>query len=196
MKTRIFTILGIIGLLFFAQSCCSPGIIGSVNNTLQPQQTNNWCWAATTQMIAQNEGIFVTQCDLANFAFGKTNCCNDQPNDSSCRKTNDCNSPGWLQLDHVGLKFTETATALSWAQLKKSIYCSKDVLGYAYGQSGVVGHVVAVKGYVSVGTTNYFVLNDPWAPCSGEERLLEYNEYVNPTGASTHWATFYKISKK
>lgn len=185
-----------IGLLFLTQSCCNPGIIASVNNTIRPQETDNWCWAATTQMMAQNEGISVTQCDLANHRFGKTNCCDDQANDSSCRKTNDCNRPGWLELDYAGLKFTETGTALSWDELKKAFYCSKDILGYAYGQSGVVGHVVALKGYVTVSGTNYVVVNDPWSPCNGEERLLEYGEYVNPTGASTHWATFYKISKK
>jgi len=196
MKTRIFTILGLIGLLFFMQSCCTPGIIGSVNNVLHPQQTNNWCWAATTQMIAQNEGIIVSQCDLANHRFGKTNCCNDQPNDSSCRKTNDCDESGWPELDFAGLKFTETATAISWNELKKAIYCSKDVLGYAYGQPEVIGHVVVIKGYVSVGATNYVVINDPWAPCDGEERLLEYNEYVDPTGPTSHWSTMYKISKK
>lgn len=196
MKTRLCSILGVIAVLFLTQSCCKPGLIGSVNNTLHPQQTNNWCWAATTQMIAQNEGVIVSQCDLANHRFGKTNCCNDEPTDSGCRKTNDCNSPGWLELDFAGLKFTESTSALSWDELKKSIYCSKDVLGYAYGTEGVVGHVVVVKGYVSVNGTNYVVLNDPWSPCNGQERLITYEEYVNPTGTSTHWRTWHKISKK
>ena len=46
-------------------------------------------------------------------------------------------------------------------------------MGYAYGTPGVVGHVVVVKGYITVAGTNYVVLNDPWAPCEGTERLLE-----------------------
>lgn len=197
MKAKRSIILGMItGLLFLTQSCCKPGVIGSVNNTLRPQETNNWCWAATTQMIAQNEGISKTQCELANHRFGKTNCCDDEPTDNTCRKTNDCNSPGWLELDYSGLKFSETSTALSWEELKRSIYCSKDILGFAYGQSGVVGHVVAVKGYVTVNGINYVVLNDPWSPCMGQERLITYDEYVNPSGASTHWNTWYNISKK
>lgn len=196
MKTKISFILGVIGILFLTQSCCTPALIGSVNNNLRPQQTNNWCWAATTQMIAENEGISVTQCDLANHRFTKTNCCNDQPNDETCRKTNDCNDPGWLELDFVGLKFTEVGTALSWTELQKSIYCNKDVMGYAYGTSGVVGHVLVIKGYITLSGTNYVVLNDPWSPCNGEERIITYDEYVNPAGTSTHWSTWYRISKK
>ena len=70
------------------------------------------------------------------------------------------------------------------------------MLGFAYGQSGVVGHVVAVKGYFTLNGTNWVVLNDPWSPCEGEERMITYDEYVNPTGASTHWSTWYNISKK
>lgn len=197
MKTKILVFLLAIILLFFMQGCCTASdTIGSVNNTLRPQETNNWCWAAVTQMISQNEGISVTQCSLANHRFGKSNCCEFQITGQSCPKTNDCNMPGWLELDFAGVKFTESPSALSWSSLKKSIYCNKDVLGYAYGTSGVVGHVVAVKGYVTVGNTKYVVLNDPWSPCMGSERMITYEEYVNPAGTSTHWATWHGISKK
>ncbi len=197
MKTKI-VVIGIMALfLIVLQGCCKPSeVIGSVNNTLHPQETNNWCWAGVTQMIAQNEGITVTQCDLANHRFGKTNCCDFQNSGQSCPKTNDCNSPGWLELDYSGLKFSESETALTWDKLKKNIYCSKNVLGFAYGTDGVVGHVVAIKGYVTVAGTNYVVLNDPWGPCMGQERMITYDEYVNPTGTSTHWNTWFDISKK
>ncbi|WP_310991997.1 C39 family peptidase [Aequorivita marina] len=167
-----------------------------MNNTLRPQETNNWCWAAVTQMVAQNEGISVTQCDLANHRFGKTNCCDFEITDESCPKTNDCNSPGWPDLDYVGLKFEESETGISWSKLKKNIYCSKNVMGYAYGTSGVVGHVVVVKGYITVSGTNYVVLNDPWAPCAGQERMITYEEYADPSGTATHWKTWYDITKK
>lgn len=184
-------------MMLFFQNCCQPSeVIGSVNNTLRPQETNNWCWAATTQMIAANEGKSVTQCDLANHRFGKTNCCDFQNDGASCPKTDDCNTPGWLELDYAGLNFSETTTALSWDDIRDYIYCSKDVLGFAYGTSGVVGHVLVIKGYISVGGTNYVVLNDPWVPCVGSERLIEYDEYVNPAGSSTHWRTWYAISPK
>lgn len=69
-------------------------------------------------------------------------------------------------------------------------------MGYAYGTPGVVGHVVVIKGYIIVAGTNYVVLNDPWDPCHGTERLLEYTFYADPAGTSTHWNTWYDIAKK
>ncbi|MBC9795819.1 papain-like cysteine protease family protein [Sinomicrobium weinanense] len=197
MKTNFLLFSTTLVLILVAGSCCTPSkLTGSVNNTLRPQETNNWCWAATTQMIAQNEGVFVTQCELANHRFGKTNCCNFENEGESCPKTNDCNSPGWLELDYAGLKFSESDTAISWKKLKKCIYCSKDVLGYAYGTPGVVGHVVVIRGYIVIGGEKYVVLNDPWSPCNGSERLITYADYTDPSGTATHWRTWYGISKK
>lgn len=196
MKTKMKLLFIFVVTSLMLVGCCKPSeVIGSVNNTLRPQETNNWCWAAVTQMIAQNEGVTISQCELANHRFSKTNCCDPQNSGSSCPKTSDCNTPGWLELDFAGLNFTETDTALSLADIRKQIYCSKNVLGFAYGGTGV-GHVVIIKGYMSVGGTNYLVINDPWSPCSGQERLITYEEYVDPAGSINHWATWHTISKK
>lgn len=191
---RVPAIAGIV-LLFFG-SCCKPEITGNVANTLRPQETNNWCWAATTQMLAQHLSVSVTQCSLANIRFGRTDCCNPQNDGASCPKTNACNMPGWIMLDECGCKSDETTSALSWDDLRKQIYCSKKPMAWAYGTSGVVGHVVIVKGYLTLSGTNYVVLNDPWAPCTGQERIITYAEYTDPAGTSTHWRTWYNIAKK
>ncbi|MBT2162825.1 hypothetical protein [Zobellia barbeyronii] len=194
-KQAVKLVFGAI-LMMLYQSCCTPSAtIGSVNNILRPQETNNWCWAGVTQMIAQNEGQIVSQCDLANHRFTKTNCCDFQNTGESCPKTSDCNTPGWLELTFAGVSFKEDTSALTWSNLKKNIYCKKNVLGYAYGTPGVTGHVVVIKGYVTVGGTQYVVLNDPWSPCNGSERLITYDEYVNPAGARTHWRTWYDTTK-
>jgi hypothetical protein len=183
--------------LLLLGGCCNPELIGNVPGTLRPQETDNWCWAATTQMLAQHFGITtVTQCALANQRFGRTDCCNLQVPNDRCKKDADCNRPGNLMLDEVGLKFSTTSTARSWEDIRKQVFCAKKPMGYAYGTPGVVGHVLVVKGYFSVGGTNYVVLNDPWAPCDGEERSITYNEYVNPAGSSTHWTTWYDLDKK
>ena len=189
------TIFGLLLAGFLLASCCKPELIGNVPNTLRPQETGNWCWAATTQMIAQHFGISVTQCSLANYRFGKSTCCNAQTAGTPCPKNEDCNHPDWPQLDYVGLKFSESSTALSWAKLQKQIFCSKKPMAYAYGGTGV-GHVLVVKGYVTVAGTRYLVLNDPWGPCAGEERLITYDTYVDPPGDVTHWNTWYDIAKK
>src|SRR5688572_24999398 len=196
LMTMAVSLVVVVTMVTHLSSCCKPEIIGSVPNTLRPQETNNWCWAATTQMLAAHLGINVNQCDLANHRFSKNNCCNPQNEGATCPKTNDCNSPGWLELDFAGVKFSESSAALSWTTLKKQIYCSKKPMGYAYGTSGVVGHVLVIKGYITVGETNYLVLNDPWSPCAGEERLITYDQYADPAGTSTHWNTWYNIAKK
>jgi Papain-like cysteine protease AvrRpt2 len=187
---------GLLLLAIFLAGCCKPEIAGTVPNTLRAQQTNNWCWAAVTQMLAQHVGNSVTQCDLANHRFGRTDCCNNQNPGSDCPKTNACNMPGWLELDFAGVTFEESSVARTWAQIRSQIYCSKKPMGYAYGTEGVVGHVVVVKGYITVGSTNYVILNDPWSPCVGSERLITYDEYADPAGSSTHWNTWFNIAKK
>ncbi|MDF0719371.1 papain-like cysteine protease family protein [Kaistella sp. PBT33-4] len=189
-------LMGFFALLLILSSCCKPEAIGNVANTLRPQETNNWCWAATTQMLAQHFAISVTQCSLANHRFSMNNCCTPQNQGSNCPKNSACNKPGWLELDFAGLKFTETNTALSWDALKKQIFCAKKPMGYAYGTPGVVGHVLVIKGYITLNGTRYLALNDPWAPCSGQERFITYEEYENPPGTSTHWSTWYDIAKK
>src|SRR5690606_4774182 len=156
---------GILLLAFISAGCCNPEISGNVPNTLRPQQTNNWCWAATTQMLAQHLDIYVNQCDLANHRFGRSDCCNNQNAGSECPKTDSCNMPGWLELDYAGVKIDESSSALTWEQIRKQIYCSKKPMAYAYGTPGVVGHVVVIKGYITLGGTDYVILNDPWSPC-------------------------------
>ena len=131
-KTKVADLFLSFGLVIFLISgCCNPEIIGNVPNVLHSQETGNWCWAATTQMLAEHFGISVNQCDLANHRFGKTNCCDPQTAGTTCPKTNDCNTPGWPELDYVGLKFTDVGTALSFDDVKKQIFCSKKPMGYA-----------------------------------------------------------------
>lgn len=193
MKKNLLLLFATVGLLM---SCCKPEIIGNVANTLRPQETDNWCWAATTQMLAQHFQISVKQCDLANHRFKTNNCCTPATAGTACPKNAACNKPGWPELDFAGLKFSESGTALSWEKIRKQIFCAKKPMGYAYGIPDKVGHVLVMKGYVIVGGTRYIVLNDPWAPCAGQERLITYEEYTDPAGDATHWNTWYDIAKK
>ena len=94
MKTKLLLPLSSFVLVVCLAGCCQPEIIGTVPNTLRPQETNNWCWAAVTQMLAEHLGLSITQCALANHRFSKTNCCTEQNPGTPCPKTNDCNTPG------------------------------------------------------------------------------------------------------
>jgi hypothetical protein len=196
VKTFLSVVLSVAAGLILAGCPCTPEIVGSVPNTLHPQQTYNWCWAAVTQMLAQHLGITITQCDLANHRFSRTDCCTNVTSGSDCPKNDSCNKPGWVDLDYAGAKSDEDTTALTWEQIRSQIYCIKKPMGYAYGTPGVVGHVIVIKGYITIGGTNYVVLNDPWPRCTGAERVITYNEYADPSGSATHWNTWYNIAKK
>jgi len=177
----------------FLGGCCNPNdTLGSVSVTLRPQQTNNWCWAATTQMITEFLGHGRAQCDLANERFVKTTCCSPD----GCPKTDDCNTPGWVMFTESNFDYTASATALTWDQIKRQTFCTKKPMAYAYGpKTGGVGHVAVVSGYVEAGGIRYISLNDPWSPCNGNKRLLSYEEYSN-SATVDHWETDYNITWK
>lgn len=172
-------------------ACCNPNpTLGSVSVTSRPQETNNWCWAATTHMVTDFLGHARTQCDLANERFGRTDCCT--PN--GCPKIAACNMPGWTMFNEAGFNSTASAAALSWDALRKELFCGKRPMAYAYGpKTGGVGHVVVVSGYVEAAGIRYLSLNDPWAPCAGATRLLTYDEYSNSPTVD-HWETTHGIT--
>ena len=196
MSTVLLFLL-LAGSVFVLSGCCNPNtVIGSQAVVVRPQQTNNWCWAATTQMITESLGHGRQQCDLANQRFTRTDCCNDEPTDPTCRKTNNCNSPGWTMFAESNFDATDSNTPLSWDNIKSQIYCAKKPMSYAYGpKSGGVGHVVVINGYFEVNGVRYVSIVDPWAPCTGAMRVITYEEYSN-SATTNHWVTSYNITWK
>ncbi len=210
MKSKqILTVFGFC-LTSYLAGCCRPGLSGDVPNTLRPQETNNWCWAAITQMLAEHLSISTNQCTLANMRFGgqnefEANCCTEQTRGTPCPKTSDCDLPSQLALAYVNMTASESSTALSWSNIKSQIACAGKPMAYGYGTKGAVGHVVIVRGYTVIpavtvrgagGSTSYLVLDDPAPACTGQQRLITYAEYVDPAGSATHWTTYYDIARR
>ncbi|MBI5042523.1 MAG: hypothetical protein HZC10_01535 [Nitrospirae bacterium] len=82
---------------------CKPAVIGSLPVTLHPQETQNWCWAASGQMVMDYLGHNVSQCTEANNRFGRTSApltwdqLREQiSNESYCKKKPFAFSWGWL----------------------------------------------------------------------------------------------------
>jgi len=72
------------------------------------QETPQWCWAASGQMVMEEAGTrTVPQCYEANQALGRTDCC-------SCPTPAACVQPGWPQWSTWGFN-NKTANPLSWA---------------------------------------------------------------------------------
>ena len=182
----------LLGFTLILQACCTPNAtIGAVSVALRPQETNNWCWAATTQMVTETLGHGRAQCDLANQRFGRTDCCTE-----GCPKNQACNMPGWTMYDESGFDHKASNDPLTWQKMQCQIFCHDKPMSYAYGpKSGGVGHVLVVSGYVDVGGIRYLSLNDPWSPCAGSNRLIPYDEYAN-SATVDHWQTAYDITRR
>jgi len=175
--------------------CCSASKADMTSSTtvgLRSQETANWCWAATTEMVAESQGESIAQCDLANDRFGRTDCC-----EGDCPKNDDCNMPGWTMFTETGADLDTTSSPLSWNAIKEQIYCEDRAMAYAYGpKTGGVGHVLVVYGYAELGSSGsmrYLFLKDPWSPCNGQDRAITYDEYSN-SGTTDHWSTMYNIT--
>ncbi len=191
--------LGVLGPLALGLgACCSPGLIGSLPVTSHPQETSMWCWAASGQMVMDYLGNNVAQCTQANNRFGRTDCpcaqcTNPIPNPP-------CVIGGWPEFDKYGFTFKRTSdTALSFATMRTEISqnskCGKRPVAYSWHWNGGGGHMMVATGYVTVSGTDYVAITDPWAPCTGDSRILTYSAYVSGPGY-THWDDFYEVRKK
>lgn len=169
--------------------CCRPALIGSQAVPLRPQETSMWCWAASGEMVMDFLGTNVSQCDQANKRFGRTDCCNNPVPGA-------CVNGGWPEFDKYGFSFQTTSDApLSWDAVKKQIYCKKRPFAFSWHWNGGGGHMMALIGYVTVDDVQYVVINDPWAPNVGDQRIITYDAYVSGSGY-THWDDYYNVTKQ
>lgn len=191
---------------FLATGCCNPVPTSSLAVTLKPQETDEWCWAASGQMCMNflASKLNVTQCDEANKEFGRSDCCNcPTPNHSTCA------NPGWPQFDKYNFTSSTTANgmALTWDQVREQVYCKNKPFAFAWAWNGGGGHMMVAIGYVTnLGGTNYVVANNPWPPqattCSGAGGggALDYDTYDKFVGGPnydhTHMADIYDITYK
>lgn len=164
----------------------------SLGVTLRPQQTDNWCWAASGQMTMEFLGKFVTQCTEANNRFGRTDCCDG----SSCPMPN-CDSGGWPEYPKYGFSASTTSSAaLSWDELWNQINCRQDPVAFSWAWTGGGGHMMVVRGLqIQADGTKMVQINDPWSPCVGNTRWISYDAYVQQAGSYTHWNDYYNITK-
>lgn len=199
MKNLIIFIVGAYIAIAVAGCCECPGDctnLSSVTIPIRPQETNNWCWIACTQMIHQFYKKDITQCDLANDRLGRTDCCNTQ-GDADCPKTNLCNTPGNTRaaIESLDYAVTQADAPMAWDALRKEIYCGKRPMVFADGAAaGGVGHVRVIYGYAAAGGQRWISLSDPWAPCVGSDDMITYEEYSNTTGPGrVHRRTLHNI---
>ncbi len=181
--------LGVI--IFFVQSCCTPNAsISSLSVPLYPQQTNMWCWAASGQMCMSFLGatVDISQCTQANNRFTLSNCCNTPT-------PGPCVNGGWPEFTKYGFTSSLTNnTALTWAQVKSQIDCSKKPVAFSWHWTGGGGHMMVLTGYAVINGQNWVFINDPWPPNQGGQYSITYDDFVAGSD-HTHWNDYYDIRK-
>jgi len=177
-------------LLGWLGACCSPGTLGQQPVTLHPQQTSEWCWAASGEMVMDFLGHDVAQCVEANNEFGRSDCCTSPV-------PNLCVNGGWPEPQKYHFTAATTADApLTWVQIKDQVACRKEPFAFSWHWLGGGGHMMVVTGYAeAIAGTNWVTINDPWPPPSttspgGGQRPITYDEYVSGSD-HTHWNDYY-----
>jgi hypothetical protein len=187
--------------------CCIPNLITSLPVTLHPQETQNWCWAASGQMVMDYLGHNVSQCTEANNRFGRKDCCNidlcpvptEPPQYDLLHNCINCVCGGWPEFNKYGFSFKKTSNApLTWKQLREQLcqkkYCRSKPFAFSWHWPGGGGHMMVVKGYLSLLGNNYVIVLDPWSPCQGDERIITYDFYNTSPGDHTHWDDYYDVT--
>jgi hypothetical protein len=170
---------------------CSLPQFGSLDTKLIPQETGQWCWAASGQMIMGFLNHDVSQCLQANNEFGRSDCCVD-------KTPEDCVQGGWPEFTKYDFNHDRTSDqALTWDQLREQIACRKTPVAFSWHWTDGTGHMKVIYGYDSRVGVNNLLVNDPLPakPGLGERQTMTYEEYVSGSD-HTHWDDFYNIAHK
>jgi hypothetical protein len=186
------------GQLTAASGSCGSGKIDWTYATpltvaLRPQEQNEWCWAASGQMVMDYLGQHVEQCDEANWANGRTDCCTNPTSQSGA-----CDNPGWPDFAHYGYSSTTVNSALSFASLAAQAQTAP--VAYSWSWNGGGGHMMVVIGTSSITdtstntTTQYVEIDDPWSPNIGDQAYLTYTAWVSGS-TYTHGSDIYGYTR-
>jgi hypothetical protein len=173
------------------------------------QETDEWCWAASGEMMMSYAGPRnVPQCYQANQRFGRTDCCN-------CPTPIACAQPGWPQFDAWGYNFKETPsdTALGWTQLTGEINAERPIW-FAWGWNGGGGHALVARGYEEINILFFqeklVFVDNPWpwqgrcgagntsGPFGGDSLEIDsYGDFVGGPGYDhVTWSNIYQVAHK
>ena len=173
---------------------CTPPVTKVLNTPLKAQETDQWCWAASGQMIMAFHNHDVSQCLQANNYFHRPDCCLDD-------KPAQCIQGGWPEFDKYNFDFDRLSDAnLDWDKLRDQIGCKSAPVAFSWHwipQGG--GHMMVVRGYTTApdGSRTLYI-NNPWPPRpdgAGEQRMISYQDYVAGSN-HTHWDDFYNIRNR
>ena len=208
-RLPIGSLLGVIVLAIFVPAQRTSAQVKVLQVALQWQETSEWCWAASGQMLMNSLGPRnVPQCYEANQEFRRTDCC-------ACPTPPACVNPGWPQFStwNYNSNSTNWGTALGWNSVMNEINNGRPFM-FSWAWNGGGGHAMVAKGYLNINfigiSTNWVYVDNPWPPVGrcgpggnasgqfgGDIEIDTYAEFVGGPGYNhTHGADIYNISYK
>jgi hypothetical protein len=195
MKSKKIFIFSSILVLFLIMGS-SRGLQGDTTLNVPEciQEYSNWCWAGSSQAVLAHYLQYPNQCEIANFAWNKSVCCNGSTDFYDrvygCNRANFLyGSDGSIEgiLGNWGVDSYGSDTYLSWAECVSELDNSYPfVMRFGWTTGG--GHFLVAYGYISSGS--YLKYMDPW-PGEGYTTSL-YTYVVSSTDHDwTHTLTTY-----
>lgn len=119
----------------------------------EAQQTQVWCWAATTSMVLSESGVIVPQCQIVSETLWQDCCFLPQ---SSCVTTGPVAAMIAALDFHGGLQAYTAGRPLTLGEARAEIDAGRPfIIGYS---GSFFGHVVVVFGYSEAGE---LLIHDP-----------------------------------
>jgi hypothetical protein len=129
------------------------------------QEHSQWCWAGSSQAVLDHYGTYVEQCEIANWAWGRTDCCG---NTDFYWDNTDCNNWNYM----FGTSGSLQSILTNWGVNSNAIYTYLDqsvavseidagrpfVMRFGWTSGG--GHFLVGYGYYQSG--DYLDYMDPW----------------------------------
>lgn len=163
---------------------------------MQNQQTNWWCWAATTASVsafyAPNTGFQApntpwTQCLLANSKFNRNDCCPANTAPAGCINGSYPDGP----LTTVGNLNQTIAAALSVTSIAAEIGANKPIVVDTHWTTGG-GHIVAIRGRYALQGVECLSVADPWYGNSE----VTYQSFLRTYQGNGVWTNTYTTKPK
>ncbi len=143
------------------------------------QEQSEWCWAGCARSLFLYYGQDVAQCEIANFNWGRTDCCTN-PGSTAC------NNWTWIIpnvqdiLWHWNVASNALWSSASFSTVQTEIDADRPVWA-RWAWSGGGGHFLLIRGYNDDSGSKVFYM-DPWY---GESYLTDYSWMVS--GGNHEW---------
>ena len=155
---RLFLLIGLL-LLTLASTSFADRVLSFPERF---QEHSEWCWAGSSEAILKYYGHGPDQCDEANFAWGRSDCCGN----FTFEWDHACNQPNYMYgtggslqaiLTNWGVNSNAVASSLSQNTARSEIDAKRPFV-MRFGWTGGGGHFLDPYGM----SGNYLYYMDPW----------------------------------